>query len=110
MAHTNLINRINLKPTNSLAYLLDSNDTDDNNEVPIVKHSACFGEKDFSSMLRNNADLTILSGHIQSIKAKFDELEVFINRVNTSNHISLICLQESWLDEKNIESIGMVNL
>ena len=44
------------------------------------------------------------------IKAKFDELEAFINRVNTSNPISLICLQECWLDEKNIESIAMFNL
>ena len=110
MAHTNLINRINLTPPNSLVHLLDSNDTDDNNEVPIVKHSAYYGENDFPSMLANKAGLTILSGNIQSIKAKFDELEAFINRVNTSNPISLICLQECWLDEKNIESIAMFNL
>ena len=110
MAHTNLINGINLTPTNSLVHLLDSNDTDDNNEVPIVKHSAYYGENDFSSMLANKAGLTILSGNIQSMKAKFDELEAFINRVNTSNPISLICLQECWLDEKNIESIAMINL
>ena len=110
MAYTNLINGINLTPTNSLVHLLDSNDTDDNNEVPIVKHSAYYGENDFSSMLANKAGLTILSGNIQSIKAKFDELEAFINRVNTSNPISLICLQECWLEEKNIESIAMFNL
>ena len=94
MAHTNLINGINLTPTNSLVHLLDSNDTDDNNEVPIVKHSAHYGENDFSSMLSNKAGLTILSGNIQNIKAKFDELEALINGVNTSNPISLICLQE----------------
>ena len=78
--------------------------------APIVKHYAYYGENDFSSMLANRAGLTILSGNIQSIKAKFDELEAFINRVNTSNPISLICLQECWLDEKNIESIAMFNL
>ena len=104
MAHTNLT------PTNSLVHLLDSNDTDDNNEVPIVKHSAYYGENDFSSMIANKAGLTILSGNIQSIKAIFDELEAFINRVNTCNPISLICLQECWLDEKNIESIAIFNL
>ena len=60
MAYTNLINGINLTPTNSLVHLLDSNDTDDNNEVPIVKHSAYYGENDFSSMLANKAGLTIL--------------------------------------------------
>ena len=54
-------------PTNSLVHLLDSNDTDDNNEVPIVKHSLYYGENDFSSMLANKAGLTILSGNIQSI-------------------------------------------
>ena len=93
-----------------MVHLLDSNDTDDNNEVTIVKHSAYYGENDFSLMLANKAGLTILSGNIQSIKAKFDELEAFINRVNTSNPISLICLQECWLDEKNIESIATFNL
>ena len=110
MAHTNLINGINLTPTNSLVHLLGSNYSDDNNEVPIVKHSADYSENIFSSMLASKAGLTILSGHIQSIKVKFDELKAFINRVNTSNPISLICLQECWLDEKNIESIAMFNL
>ena len=51
MAHTNLTNGINLTPTNSLVHILDSNDTDDNNEVPIAKHSAYYGEKEFSSKL-----------------------------------------------------------
>ena len=110
MAHTNLINGINLTPTNSLVHLLDSNDTDDNNEVHIVKHSTYYGENDLSSMLANKAGLTILSGNIQSIKARFDKLEAFIKRINTSNPISLICLQESWMGEKNVESIGMFNL
>ena len=61
-------------------------------------------------MLANKASLTIVSENIQSIKAKFDELEAFISRVNTSSPISLICLQECSLDEKNIESTGMFNL
>ena len=46
-------------------------------------------------MLANKAGLTILSGNIQSIKAKFDELEAFINRVNTSNSISLVVSDET---------------
>ena len=91
-----------------MVHLLGSNDSDDNNEVPILKNSAYFGENDFSSMLANKAGLTILSGNIQSIKAKFDELKAY--RVITSNPISLICLQEYWLKEKHIESNGMFNL
>ena len=31
---------IGLTETNSLIHLLDNNDTDDNNEVPIIRHSA----------------------------------------------------------------------
>ena len=61
MAHTNLINEINLTPTNSLVHLLDNDDIDNNNEVPIVKHSAYYCENDFSSMLANKAGLTILT-------------------------------------------------
>ena len=67
MAHTNLINGINLTPTNSLVHLLDSNDTDDNNEVPIVKHSAYYGENDFSSMLANKAGFTLHTSHLVEI-------------------------------------------
>ena len=65
MAHTNITNGINLTPSNSL----DNNDTDNNNEVHIVKHSAYYGENDFSSMLTNKAGLNILSENIQSTKA-----------------------------------------
>ena len=65
MVHTNITNGINFTPSNSL----DNNDTDNNNEVHIVKHSAYYGENDFSSMLANKAGLNILSGNIQSTKA-----------------------------------------
>ena len=39
--------RDNLTPTNSLVHLLDSNDTDDDKEVLIVKHSTYYDENDF---------------------------------------------------------------
>ena len=54
-------------------HLLDNNDTNnDNNEVPIIKHCAYYGENIFSTMLAYKAGLSILSGNIQSINAKFD--------------------------------------
>ena len=43
--------------------------TDDNNEAPIIKHSAYYGENKFSTMLAYKAGLSILSGNIQSINA-----------------------------------------
>ena len=35
---------------------------------------------------------------------KFDELELFIQRVNTHNPVSVICLNECWLNEKSVVS------
>ena len=65
MAQQNsFIDRIGLTETNSLIHLLDNNDTDDNNEVPIIKHSAYYDENEFSTMLAYKAGLSILSGNI----------------------------------------------
>ena len=108
--HNSFIDGIGLTETNSLIHLLDNNDTDDNNEAPIIKHSAYYGENEFSTMLANKAGLSILSGNIQSIHAKFDEFHSFVLRVNTSHPISAICLQECWLDEKDTDSINLFNL
>ena len=111
MAQQNsFIDGIGLTETNSLIHLLDNNDTDDNNEVPIIKHSAYYGENEFSTMLAYKAGLSILSGNIQSINAKFDDFQSFVTRVNTSHPISAICLQECWLDEKDTDSINLFNL
>ena len=60
--HNSFIDGIGLTETNSLIHLLDNNDTDDNNEAPIIKHSAYYGEKEFLTMLANKAGLSILSG------------------------------------------------
>ena len=52
--HNSFIGRIGLTETNSLIHLLDNNDTDDNNEAPSIKHSAYYGENEFSTMLAPN--------------------------------------------------------
>ena len=91
MAQQNsFIDGIGLTETNSLIHLLDNNHTDDNNEVPIIKHSAYYGENEFSTMLAYKAGLSILSGNIQSINAKFDDFQSFVTMVNTSHHISVV--------------------
>ena len=41
--HNDFIDGIGLTETNSLIHLLDSNDNDDNDEAPIIKHSAYQG-------------------------------------------------------------------
>ena len=108
--HTSFIDGIGLTETNSLIQLLDNIDTDDNNEAPIIKHSAYYGENEFLTMLAYKAGLSILSGNIQSINSKFDDFQSFVSRVNTSHLISAICLQECWLDEKDNDSINLFNL
>ena len=80
MAQRNsFINGIGLTEANSLIHLLDNNDTDDDNELHLVKHSAYYVENEFSKMLSNKAVMSILSGNIQSINAKFDEFSSFVD-------------------------------
>ena len=61
-------------------------------------------------MLSNKAGMSILSGNILSINAKFDELSSFVDRVNTHNPISAIFLQEYWIDDNAINSLALFNL
>ena len=67
--HNSFIDGIGLTETNSLIHLLNNNDTDNNNEAPIIKHYAHYGENKFSTIL----SLSILNGNIHRINAKFDD-------------------------------------
>ena len=80
------------------------------NQLHLVKHSAYYGENKFSKLLSSKAGMSILSGNIQSINAKFDEFSSFVDRVNTHNPISAILLQECWIDDSAIDSLAMFNL
>ena len=44
-----------------LIHLLDNNDTEDNNEAHIIKHSPYYSESEFSKLLNKKGDLSILS-------------------------------------------------
>ena len=55
-------------------------------------------------------ELSIISGNIQSINAKFDEISFFVDRVNTHNPISAISLQECSIDDSAIDSLALFNL
>ena len=108
--HSYFIDGIGLTETNSLIHLLDSNDNDYNDEASIIKHSAYHGENEFSTMLTSKAGLSILSGNIQSVNAKFDEFQSLVTTVNRCHPFNAICLQECWLDDKDTESMGLFNL
>ena len=96
--HT-FLDGVDILEATSLIHLLDTGDVDDGNEAQVLKHSAYYGENEFSKLLTNKAGYTILSINIQSIHAKFDEFEAFINRMNVTNPVSAIYLQECWLNE-----------
>ena len=49
-------------------------------------------------MSANNSTVSILSLNAQSINAKFDELKITIDQLNEIHTVSVICIQESWLD------------
>ena len=94
MAQRNTFLDDDLSDRTSLIHLLDSNDSEDNNEAHVIRHSPYYGETDFSKLLVHKASFSILSLNIQSVNAKFDEFQLFVNRINLTNPIIAICLQE----------------
>ena len=108
MAQRNTFLDDDLSDRTSLIHLRDSNDSEDNNEAHVIRHSPYYGETDFSKLLVHKAGFSILSLNIQSVNAKFDEFQLFVNRMNLTNPISAICLQECWLSD--IDNVTMFNL
>ena len=66
----------------------------------MIKHSPCFSETSFINLLGSNEGLTVLDLNVCNAFTKFDELELFVERVNINNLISVICLNECWLNSK----------
>ena len=88
--------------------LSDNNDSEENSEAHVIKHSPYFGEADFSKLLIRNSGLWSPSVNIQCINTKFDEFQCFVNRINLTNPIRAICLQECWL--RDVDNETMFNL
>ena len=58
------------------------NAIDENNELPIIRRSSYYDFDTFSSLAKKQGkQLSILSSNIQSINAKFSELEAYVNDV-----------------------------
>ena len=91
MAQRNQFLDDHLSDRTSLIHLLDNNDSEENSEAHVIKHSPYFGEADFSKLLIRKSGLCILSVNIQCINTKFNEFQSFINKMNLTNTISAIC-------------------
>ena len=64
----------------SLTQLLnDDNNKTDTGAIELIKHSPYFSKTDFQRLQFKNGRLSIMSLNRQSINAKFDELQLFIN-------------------------------
>ena len=74
----------------------------------IVHRSSYFSETDFQRLQFGKGRLSIMILNSPNINAKFDELRLFINRINKVEEIGVVCLQETWTSE--IEDIRLFQL
>ena len=83
---------------NSLISILDI----DNNELQVIKHSPYYDLNKFKTLVNEkNKIVCILSLNIQSIYAKFDELEAFIEELhNLQYKLNVVCLQDCWISNQ----------
>ena len=96
-----------------LTNLLDVNDNSTElNKSQLIHHSSYYDIDKFHLLTNSKTDdFSILSSNIQSINAKFDELEIFLELLNTINFkfsITCICLQETW--KSNNDDISQFSL
>ena len=79
--------------SHSLAHILNVDNTDDAEEINIIKHSPYFDQENFIKILKEkNKKITVPSLNIQSINAKFDQLKILLHLIQENNcHISVIC-------------------
>ena len=80
--------------SHSLAHILNVDNTDDAEELNIVKHSPNFDQENFIKKVKEkNENFTVLS---LNINAKFDQLKILLHLIQENN---AICLQETWLKD-----------
>ena len=76
------------------------NDDNDEHDQPI-KQSLYYSDNDFISTLSDSINpIAIVSLNCQSIRSKFDDILILIEKVYQQNQdIDILCIQESWLGE-----------
>ena len=98
--HVNtFINNQDFTETNNLTYLLGNDDSTE--EIAQVKLSPFIDTHELREKLYTvKSNLSIVSLNVQSIRAKFDEFQIAMNEINKKHHVSIICIQESWLSSE----------
>ena len=92
--------------SNSLCDMLQLNEANENDIQPII-HSPYY-DMDMLKLLteQNNGCFSILSSNVESINAKMNEIEAFVEELSQKMHFkfSLICFQECWLSDNDDKS------
>ena len=83
---------------NSLQHVLQTQ-YDIQNPLQILQGSSYYDTETFKTLVRNKGNnFRIFSSNIQSINAKFDELEAYVLELEQMQfHYSVLCLQECWI-------------
>ena len=95
-----VLNDLGGTKNNSLLHI--SKIDNENSEYPqILEHSPYFNNDDLISVLKNkNKILKCMSLNIQCLKAKFNQLQIYVDMLNRSNiSFDIICIQETWLSD-----------
>ena len=86
------IDDIELSEINSLKHLMNIDASLETDDIDIIKHSSYYTVNEFASSRIAKGSLNLMSFKCQSINAKFNELELFINDINSISSMSVICL------------------
>ena len=81
-----------LSKSTSLTHLLNENGNMDSDNIEVIEHSPYYSEADFQNVLKLNNILSIMSLNCQSINVKFDKVQLFIDRINKSGSLGIVCL------------------
>ena len=89
MANTytnSFIHNIGLNEENSLSHLLNKISPEIENETDLLEHSKYYNDADFKIVLHNaNSKISMPSLNCQSINAKYDKLQLFLDEQRPPN-------------------------
>lgn len=111
MASNNLfIDDENLSELSSLTHLLNKHEDHENTEeIRLLQHSPFYSEDHFSKLLSSKNGFSILDLNICNAFTKFDEFKFFVDRMSINNPISIICLNECWLNKRSNTALLQLN-
>ena len=80
---------------------LPEDDNDENPHINLIGHSPYMDNEQIIKFLSDNSTkFNILSSNIESVRAKFDEISIYVNLLKESNvYFDAICLQECWISD-----------